>query len=152
MEEITVAMIRAERAANRQAKRLKVEATPGDAYIDGRMMARCICRACSKEFYARKADVLKGRAGHFCSKRCSGHADKNYFRYTPESTRKERVRANGLITMRVRRGLLVRPTECEQCHKICRPDAHHEDYKKPDQVEWLCRSCHMKRHNHGKKK
>ena len=68
----------------------------------------------------------------------------------PESDRPGRVRANGLINMRVRRGRLDRPTACTQCGKTARVDGHHEDYAKPADIEWLCRSCHMKRHHKRK--
>ena len=65
---------------------------------------------------------------------------------TPESEPAERIRANGLVNMRVRRGAMARPDRCTQCGNRGRVDAYHEDYSKPDAVEWLCRSCHMKRH------
>lgn len=34
---------------------------------------------------------------------------------------------------------------CEQCGKE-KADAHHDDYNKPLQVRWLCRSCHISWH------
>jgi len=58
----------------------------------------------------------------------------------------QRVRANGLVNMRVRRGMLNRPDACTQCGRKGKVDAHHEDYAAKEAVEWLCRSCHMKRH------
>jgi len=66
---------------------------------------------------------------------------------TPPATHAEKVRANGLVNMRQRRGALAQPTCCTQCGiEKKKLDKHHEDYSKPEQVEWLCRSCHMKRH------
>ncbi len=47
----------------------------------------------------------------------------------------------------IRRGRMMRPTECEKCLKNCKPDAHHEDYCKPLEVQWLCKICHMHKHN-----
>jgi len=43
-----------------------------------------------------------------------------------------------------RRGKLV-PQPCEKCaaEKV---EAHHDDYDKPLQVRWLCRSCHVEHH------
>lgn len=39
-------------------------------------------------------------------------------------------------------GVLVRPDKCDRCPTRCKPDAHHEDYSKPLEVEWLCDQCH----------
>jgi len=64
-----------------------------------------------------------------------------------DGTRAEKLRANALVNKRVRRGRLARPTACTHCGKEGRVDAHHEDYAKPADIEWLCRSCHMKRHH-----
>lgn len=52
----------------------------------------------------------------------------------------------------IKRGILVRPSTCEECRarprrKIRAPiSAHHPDYAKPLEVVWLCRSCHNKKH------
>jgi hypothetical protein len=49
----------------------------------------------------------------------------------------------------VRRGRLVKPTSCEDCGNAAPKRAlhgHHEDYSKPLEVEWLCTTCHGKRH------
>lgn len=43
----------------------------------------------------------------------------------------------------VRGGKILRPPQCDRCSKPCKPDAHHHDYAKPLDVEWLCRQCHM---------
>lgn len=64
----------------------------------------------------------------------------------PYKDLRERNRAHGLINMRIRRGKLVRPTHCPKCGQQKRVDAHHKDYTKPDEIEWVCRSCHMKEH------
>lgn len=41
-------------------------------------------------------------------------------------------------------GRLVRPSACSACGKPCKPDGHHEDYTKPLEVVWVCKSCHYK--------
>lgn len=55
-------------------------------------------------------------------------------------------RAWNIIADAVRTRELVTPLYCERCGKQCRLDAHHEDYSKPLEVEWLCASCHSLRH------
>ena len=51
----------------------------------------------------------------------------------------------------VRTGKLTRPESCPRCAgKGVRVDAHHEDYARPLEVEWLCRPCHLWRHREGR--
>lgn len=108
------------------------------------------CRACGKTF-AQPAGTH--HPVYTCSRKCanasrSQNAKNGMFRRA-ESTKQDRVRANGLVNMRIRRGRAQRPSTCEQCGKTCRPDAHHDDYSQPDQVRYLCRSCHMRHHYSG---
>ncbi len=42
----------------------------------------------------------------------------------------------------IKKGLIIRPTNCISCGKFCKPEAHHEDYSKPFDVIWLCFICH----------
>lgn len=50
----------------------------------------------------------------------------------------------------IRRGELVRPSNCVRCGKEDRPgsdgrstiQAHHADYSRPLDVEWICSACH----------
>lgn len=63
------------------------------------------------------------------------------------------VRARRAVQAAVKRGLLVRPSECSWCakpggkHPTGFPiEAHHEDYTKPLDVVWLCSGCHWLRH------
>lgn len=59
---------------------------------------------------------------------------------------KEKMSAHKKVANALLRGTLIRPTTCENCDEI-EIDAHHDDYTKPLEVKWLCRSCHMKKHN-----
>ena len=43
----------------------------------------------------------------------------------------------------VRSGDVVRPETCPECGNTENIEAHHADYSKPLEVEWLCRMCHM---------
>lgn len=42
---------------------------------------------------------------------------------------------------------LDRPGACERCG-AAGPEAHHPDYRKPLDVVWLCKACHVATHTH----
>lgn len=107
----------------------------------------CKCETCGKSFEALWTEVKRGK-GRFCSRTCVRRPNvKPPQLKSRPGTDVEKVRAHGLINQRIKRGRLQRPDKCDDCGKPCKPDAHHESYQNPDQVEWLCRSCHMKRHH-----
>ena len=37
---------------------------------------------------------------------------------------------------------LIRPTVCSECGNTGKIEAHHPDYSKPLEVDWLCKACH----------
>lgn len=43
-------------------------------------------------------------------------------------------------------GKLIKPHKCETCGSSRQIGAHHEDYRLPLTVIWLCPSCHGQRH------
>lgn len=51
----------------------------------------------------------------------------------------------------IRRGDLKKPVKCGQCHAKTLIFGHHDDYSKPLDVRWLCRSCHQAVHNELKR-
>lgn len=62
----------------------------------------------------------------------------------------DKDRAHIAVTKALRIGQLIRPDVCQECGIACIPHAHHEDYNKELEVDWLCRKCHPKRHNYSK--
>lgn len=56
----------------------------------------------------------------------------------------EKYAARMAVLNAVARGDLVRPSECSECKKPCKPDAHHDSYEPGRRldVRWLCRKCH----------
>lgn len=61
--------------------------------------------------------------------------------YDPVAAAARSKIANAIYSRR-----LIRPTTCEKCGCTCFPDAHHDDYSRPMDVRWLCRSCHKRHH------
>lgn len=58
----------------------------------------------------------------------------------------EHRRANYTLSNAIRDKKINRPVACACCRKECVPEGHHEDYTKPLEVIWLCRSCHCRLH------
>lgn len=54
----------------------------------------------------------------------------------------EKVRAKARVEYAIRIGRLVRPEACSLCSKKGWIVAHHPDYSKPLEVQWVCNSCH----------
>lgn len=54
----------------------------------------------------------------------------------------EKKSAWNKVNKAVKAGRLIRPGACERCHLECAPEASHDDYTRPLDVEWLCKSCH----------
>lgn len=57
--------------------------------------------------------------------------------------------ARGLVAKAIKDGVLVRPETCSRCGSKAKNswatgniEAHHEDYSKPLDVIWLCKTCH----------
>jgi hypothetical protein len=56
--------------------------------------------------------------------------------------------AHAMVNLAISHGDLIPLEHCEQCGKTSKRqlDSHHEDYSKPLEVVWLCRSCHLQTH------
>jgi len=65
-------------------------------------------------------------------------------RYYERHSKKHEARR--LVSEAIRDGVLVRPEACEICEGRDSIQAHHPDYDRPLDVEWLCLSCHTDTH------
>lgn len=102
------------------------------------------CEHCGKMYRPYKRQITNGR-GLFCCRECRiAYRAKVFVR--PAGTKNQRMIANDLVNSDIKEGLKARPARCERCNRKCKPDAHHDDYSKPNEVKFLCRSCHMKAH------
>lgn len=56
----------------------------------------------------------------------------------------EKHKATTKIHNALRDGKIIKPNKCSKCGlKTSYLEAHHEDYSKPLNVQWLCLSCHV---------
>lgn len=61
----------------------------------------------------------------------------------------DKERARRLLNHAVAEGRVVKPGHCVRCARPAQGrnlHAHHADYAKPLDVEWLCRWCHQEEH------
>jgi Zn finger protein HypA/HybF involved in hydrogenase expression len=58
---------------------------------------------------------------------------------------KKEVYAHKLTLARIRNGFIARQANCQECKKICHTQAHHPDYSKPKEIQWLCPKCHSQK-------
>ena len=58
----------------------------------------------------------------------------------------KRLLARWNLRRAVRENRIEKPATCQECGVEALLDGHHTDYSKPLEVEWLCRTCHGKRH------
>lgn len=111
------------------------------------------CGRCGAEYDVSADTARRAYRNEKLCRTCRGRkgierARENTPFITPESTKAERVRANGLVNSRRQRGAFVVPETCMKCGRVpSRMDSHHPDYDKPDEVLWLCRRCHMRGHH-----
>ena len=96
------------------------------------------CRECTAEW--RSLDPKRIRANHAKS------MVKYMAKYRIEC--RDKVRARSAVSRALKSGALAKGETCERCDSPAR-DAHHADYSKPLEVEWLCRPCHVSEHHHG---
>ncbi len=54
--------------------------------------------------------------------------------------------AHYMVSNAIRDGRLIRGNTCEKCGSEKNVQAHHHDYSKPLDVNWLCFYCHRKEH------
>jgi len=97
------------------------------------------CRSEKDAAYYRDWYAANGR------NRSGGHAVQvmEWKRQNPE-----KVAAHKMVAGALKGGHIVNPGKCSACGKIGNYlDAHHDDYKKPLDIRWLCISCHRKEHN-----
>lgn len=58
----------------------------------------------------------------------------------------DRYRAHNMLSAAIRDGRLERGKKCELCGSKKNLEGHHDDYKKPLDVRWMCVRCHRLHH------
>ena len=107
----------------------------GNSYKSGCKTCRNILQA---EWRASNLEVVREK-GRNCLPSPSNNTAKSLKR---RADYPKAVRATDKVRYALRTGKLVRPEYCEDCGKVCKVVAHHKDYDKPLEVDWLRQVCH----------
>ena len=109
-------------------------------YGDKNRLAR---RAYHRKYYAKNKERIKKRIAKYlktpAGKRMAKKRFENYTKKHPD-----RYRATQAVRIAKTKGILKKQS-CLFCGNK-KTDAHHPDYKKPLDIVWLCRACHLKIH------
>ncbi len=116
------------------------------------------CKACKREYLSRnKGHISKQRSVYWdnnkgvLSKKAKVYRQENKGKlseYSAEyrANNPHKLKAYQLLRDSFRYGNNTKPLNCTKCGNNSKLEAHHEDYTKPLDVLWLCRSCHKKHH------
>lgn len=107
------------------------------------------CERCQQDYRVTR---LRHRGRHLCVS-CRGKLgrDKSQRTFTcPPADAAKKIRANGLINKRLKLGKIKKPALCMKCKDRPAKDSHHLDYDLPNEIVWLCRSCHGRAHHDPK--
>lgn len=112
------------------------------------------CSKCSRELPLEKFAKYKRRNKEYYSscKNCKAEYRKankeklllaKYEREAKNAERdKDKRRAWNALYYALRTGKISKPTLCETCCSAENIQAHHKDYSKPLEVNWVCQVCH----------
>jgi len=65
----------------------------------------------------------------------------------PPKYRLEIYKVRAMVSRAVKKGIITKPSHCEICNcNHRRIEAHHLNYNRPLDIEWLCSSCHKGLH------
>ena len=134
-------------ASRGDARRFETRGVPRQRRSGGKLKALADprpCEVCGREFRPRQANVNKG-CGKTCSIQCRCLYAKRFWKRNQQQGEKKRARR--ILRMAVESGELIKPEECTRCGGTTkRIEAHHPDYTRPREVEWLCSGCHADIH------
>jgi hypothetical protein len=117
------------------------------------------CGVCGDEVMAEGFTVVRRRPNRPTCRPCDRKKTAAYYAKNSERIRKKRAsqvdeytakrRIANAVRYAVRSGKIMKPGQCQECGVAASGyglHAHHADYNKPFEVEWLCVKCHGKRH------
>ena len=113
-----------------------------DFYLSTKYGRQAQCKPCQKQSQRKHKQENAELYRHYSRE----HYRRNKQQYKERDRRYSKNKANAVsaVSYAVKKGRLTRQP-CEECGAE-KTDAHHDDYAKPLEVRWLCRSHHTKWH------
>jgi hypothetical protein len=107
-------------------------------------------RAAARRYRQRHPEKVAAAKRRYCRANIALYEVRNKLE---RERNPKKLRARKAVDNAIQRGKIRKPQYCENCGSyVERPrdmHAHHEDYSRPLDVEWLCRDCHLERHRLG---
>ena len=105
-------------------------------------VSKGVCSRCHYvEEYMIKTSIRRRKRYGLSGVESKRARDKRYSKKYPE-----KILAHRKVWAAKLLGIMSTPEGCDECGSDFKIEAHHEDYSKPLEVEWLCKKCHAKRH------
>jgi hypothetical protein len=101
-----------------------------------------------KKYYRDNKDELKEKQKEYMNTPIARKLkSETYKRYWSNPSNTIKNKARSIVNHAIRDGKLINPMKCECCGVETFTEAHHEDYNKPLDVNWLCKTCHENKHH-----
>ena len=107
------------------------------------------CKTCQKVYdKARAKDPMREEARRVYAQTEEGKEAGNKAKQAYRKRNPKKTKAHAIVARAIRSGNLVK-MPCEECGSDKDIHAHHNDYSKALNINWLCSSCHTLWHKNN---
>lgn len=100
-----------------------------------------------KHYRANRERIRESQKRYLSSERGRQLALEASRRYRRTEEGKLKESARGMLNKAIAGGRVRKPSRCSECGTKGYVEGHHDDYRKPLEVRWLCRQCHENMHH-----
>ena len=107
-----------------------------------------------RKIYNKQQYIKNKKAGYFHNYQQQVHVKKQKAKamriYSKHPDSRLKHEARWQISYRLTSGVIKKPNQCSRCPNTTNIQAHHPDYSKPLEVDWVCYCCHQLIHAKAK--